>query len=328
MLSILCWPISFIVEKIYSIRRQLYKNNVLHSYELDKPVISIGNISLGGSGKTPFIIDLVKFIESKGKKALILTRGYKSYYEFTSFLTHQGDDADLSELGDEALLMRKAFKSSILIGKKRYSNYVSQLTKRNFDIVILDDGFQHLGIRRDLDIVLIDATLDKDKFHVVPSGYLREGKSALTDADYKILTKVNLASSKNLDFYSHFNVDAELKLETQGYFDVNDEIVELIPGTKVIVISSIAKPEAFIDGLVKDSLIIQDHFKLRDHEQMSSEKLNQISERAHNKSLKIICTEKDIVKLRKISKCDNIFYKKVHFQFDKFESLLKDIFNV
>ncbi len=328
MLGVLSLPISLIIRKIYELRRSLYRKGKLRSYKLDKPVISIGNLSLGGSGKTPFIIALVQYIESHNKKALILTRGYKSYYEQKCHLSKNGDDSDLMLLGDEALLMRSSFKSPILIGKNRHQNYRSMKNKCEFDFIILDDGFQHLKIKRDLDIVLLDATLKKENFKVFPSGYLREDKSALNDADFIILSKTNLAKTRDLDFYSQFNTDLKLSLKSSGYFDINDKKAEIKEKTRVLVISSIAKPEAFISGLQDDCLEIKEHLKLEDHEEISLEILNQVLRRCEQQDLTIICTEKDIVKLRKFTNHANIFYKKVYFDYNEFDNLFKEILNV
>jgi len=327
MLEIVFQPLSFLIERIYKIRRTLYKSGFLKSHKLNKPVISIGNLSLGGSGKTPFLIELVKYLESRNKVALVLTRGYKSKFENSSLLTSQLDGTDSSLLGDEALLMRNSFKSPLLIGKDRFKNYLKNKSESKYDFIVLDDGFQHLKIKRDLDIVLIDATLKKDKFKVFPSGYLREGVSALDDADYKIFTKTNLTDNDNLKFYSQFNFDHHLTLNFDGYFTINEQAAEIPVNSQVIVITSIAKPETFIEGLLQESLVIHEHINLKDHSEISQDKINSVLKRAHKKDLKIVCTEKDIVKLRKLTDDDIILYKKVSFNFDKFDSLLKDFLN-
>lgn len=157
-------------------RRALYRAGVLKSRRLHKPVISIGNLAMGGTGKTPAVIAVCRFLESRGFRVTVLTRGY-------------GSDPASGYLGDEPLLIKRATNANVIIGKNRYEN------GRNIDtdVFVLDDGFQHLQLHRDLDIV-IDA----------PARFYREGRSALADADVVIPRRMTVAIPEALRGQSVF----------------------------------------------------------------------------------------------------------------------------
>ena len=149
------------------LRRALYRKGILKAKRLPKPVISIGNIAAGGTGKTPAVIAVTKFLQSRGLRVAILTRGYgrKNTYQgpITSF------DAD--KFGDEPVLIKRVTNADVIVGANRYENARTIAA----DVFVLDDGFQHLQLHRDLDVV-IDA----------PSRFSREDRSALKHADIVI----------------------------------------------------------------------------------------------------------------------------------------------
>jgi tetraacyldisaccharide 4'-kinase len=150
------------------IRRALYRAGVLRPKRLHRPVISIGNLAAGGTGKTPAVIALTRFLSANGLRVAVLTRGYgRGDAEATGVIT----SLDAYKYGDEPVLIKRATNADVLVGSHRYIN------GRDYDcdVFVLDDGFQHLQLRRDLDIV-IDA----------PSRISREGRSALQDADHVI----------------------------------------------------------------------------------------------------------------------------------------------
>ena len=139
---------------INRLRRALYRAGILRGKSLPRPVISIGNIAIGGTGKTPAVIALTRYLTERGLRVAVLTRGY-------------GDD--------EHILVKKSTKADVIVGKNRYGNAVEYLRDNDCDVFVLDDGFQHLQLRRTIDVV-IDA----------PARFYREGRSALRDADFVI----------------------------------------------------------------------------------------------------------------------------------------------
>lgn len=169
---VLLKPAELLYRGVNRIRRALYRRGILEAKRLPKPVISVGNIAIGGTGKTPAVIAICRFLEDRGLRVAVLTRGYGGKG------TGVVDTLDAGKYGDEPVLIKKRTKStSVIMGANRFDQGVTQ----NCDVFVLDDGFQHLQLHRDLDIV-IDA----------PARFYREGRSALSDADLVVTRRLRL----------------------------------------------------------------------------------------------------------------------------------------
>lgn len=145
------------------LRRALYRAGVFKPRRLPKPVISVGNIAAGGAGKTPAVIAIAEHLVARGKRVAVLTRGYRA-------------------LDEPALIKKRVPKADVIVGSNRYENGL----RVNCDVYLLDDGFQHLQLHRDLDVVI-----DVDDARVY-----REGRSALRDADFVIPRRVRTDADK------------------------------------------------------------------------------------------------------------------------------------
>lgn len=158
------------------LRRSLYHAGILKPRRLPRPVISIGNIAAGGSGKTPAVIAVCRFLASRGLRVAVLTRGYgRSDTTIQESITSLNPD----KYGDEPVLIKQSVNVDVIVGADRHNNAKDYLQTNNCDVFVLDDGFQHLQLHRDLDIV-IDA----------PAEFYREGRAALADADIVIPRRV------------------------------------------------------------------------------------------------------------------------------------------
>jgi tetraacyldisaccharide 4'-kinase len=175
---ILLKPAELLYRGVNRIRRWLYRAGVLKPQRLAKPVISVGNIAIGGAGKTPAVIAICRDLEKRGLKVAVLTRGYGA--SGSGVIT----DPDPARYGDEPVVIKKRTESTtVIVGRRRYENAKQQ----SCDVFVLDDGFQHLQLHRDLDVV-IDA----------PARFYREGRSALRDADIVVPRRLDLTVPESL----------------------------------------------------------------------------------------------------------------------------------
>jgi tetraacyldisaccharide 4'-kinase len=175
-IAILLWPLSLIYSVAARVRASMYVRGPLSQQRLGRPVISVGNLTVGGTGKTPMVIWLAERLLAEGKRVAILSRGYRS---------HHGTS-------DEIELMRSRLGEAALfgVGKDRYAQG-RKLEAKEVDIFILDDGFQHLQLARDIDVVLVDSTRPlRDEF-VIPAGRLREPTTALHRASLVVFTRTD-----------------------------------------------------------------------------------------------------------------------------------------
>jgi tetraacyldisaccharide 4'-kinase len=171
-------PIELAWQGVNRLRRALYRSGFLKSKRLPRPVISVGNLAAGGSGKTPAVIAIARELAKRGLTVAVLTRGYGRAGDDSGLVT----SLDAGRFGDEPVLIKSKLSNvHVIVGLNRYDNATSFLSQNDCDVFILDDGFQHLPLARDLDVV-IDAG----------RGWMREGRSALADAGIVIERNLRL----------------------------------------------------------------------------------------------------------------------------------------
>lgn len=183
-------PIAFLWRGVNRLRRALYRRGILKSKRLPRPVVSVGNLSAGGAGKTPAVITIARYLAKRGFRVAVLTRGYGRSSNDSGLVT----SLDAARFGDEPVLIKSKLKNvDVIIGSKRFENAIQFLSQNDCDLFVLDDGFQHLQLARDVDVV-IDA----------PGAVMREGRFALADADFVIQRDVRLVVPEGLTTRSIF----------------------------------------------------------------------------------------------------------------------------
>jgi len=280
-------------------RNLLYDLNIKSSYCSALPVVSVGNISAGGTGKTPFVDYLVKFFHQQGKRPAVVSRGYGGSFKGSVGVVadHRGVFLTAAEAGDEpVLLARRNPGCTVMITTKR-AEAVKQIEKGDLaDVVILDDGFQHRSLKRDVDIVLLDAQSPWGNGWPLPAGNLREFRSGLNRADILMRTKVTegiepLITGRQV-FDSHYCL-----AETVVGLDGRSIPIEDLKDKKVAAFSGIANPDCFFADLEKAGLVLNGTVSFVDHVDYTDLViLQQLPSRSENFEV-LVTTEKDAVKL-------------------------------
>jgi tetraacyldisaccharide 4'-kinase len=322
-------PLSSAWDGVYRLRRILYEYGVLKKTTFKVPVISVGNLAFGGTGKTPTIIWLAEWMISHGLTPVVLTRGYKGQLEHSSGLLKSGQKFRLNpyDYGDEPLMIsNKMSRGAVIVGKERSKNLLKYFSEVKPDVVLLDDGFQHLQIHRSFNIVLFDATMEMKLFKTAPLGYLREGLSALRDADALIITRADMVGPDKIKklinlISNHFHHKPPIALTSYtplGVFDVHDKYIfsnHELKGLKAIAVTAIASPDAFYRYLESFGVSISERVSFPDHYFFTPEDVNELLIKASQQSAIIICSEKDMVKMKRVSLDSRILFTKVKVEF-------------
>ena len=284
--------------------------NLLYDFKLIKPVkisstvISIGNVSLGGTGKTPITISIANFLQKKGFKVGIVSRGYGRKKSSNSFLIN---NQHWTECGDEVVLLKNNLHSEIPIFVSSNKVFAAKkLSKMGCNVILLDDGFQHRKIHRDIDIVLIGPQNQlKNRQFVYPYGSLREPLKNIKRADITIMTKKNIVKNKStLNFDHALDLVIKDKILSTGK---NKLVKDLLKSSDNLSVCSIGDPISFSKTLENLNINIKKRLIFPDHWSFSLHDVNKINKIASEYDLQnIICTEKDYIKLIDFKKSLNI----------------------
>jgi len=293
------------------LRYFLYHIGIFKTKRLTCRVISIGNITVGGSGKTPMAIYLAKKLQEKSRKVVILSRGYKGKVKGIGVVSDGKNILlDPEDAGDEPYLMAAKLKNiPVIVGKDRYSAGLYAIEKFNPDVVILDDGFQHIRLARDRNILLIDSRRGFGKGHLFPMGILREPLSGLKRASLVMLKNgewgVGCGKWENLflpstahllpPIFFCYKPQAVINLITGERLNVG-----FLKGKRIIALSGIADPGSFKDTLEGLGAVIVKEISYPDHYCYTSDDLHYLIDEAKGTNI-VVVTEKDGVKLKRLS---------------------------
>jgi tetraacyldisaccharide 4'-kinase len=286
-------------------RSFLYSLQWLKPRTLPCPVISVGNITVGGTGKTPLVMALTKVLMAKGMVVAILSRGYKRTKTSESVVS-DGKTILLSpeESGDEPFLMAKVCqRTPVLVGKNRFIN--GQIALQRFGVkgLILDDGFQHLSLCRDINILLIDSHIGFGDRHLLPRGILREPLSQLRRADLFLLAKAKDPETCQLLEKEIYEIHPSAQVFHSHYEPMSlvgpkeeQEELDSLKGKNILAFSGIAHPDSFSSLLRKCGMKIVREAIFPDHHLYTAKDLSYIEDQAKGVD-GIVTTEKDMVKL-------------------------------
>jgi len=326
LITLILFPASLLYRFGMFLRGILYRIGLLRTTRLPVKVISVGGISLGGSGKTPVVMHIVDLLESTEKKAVVLTRGYGG--ETTESLALlPGDDLTGIPLSDEVRLMSERINSPIGVGADRVRSFELLEKRGSYDVAVLDDGFQHLRIARDLDIVVLDATAPYGSGFMLPAGNLREPKRALRRADLIVLTR--LSQSANPDRMvneverrvgGNRLITADYRFETATNIHTGQSVsLVKLESTKTFAFSAIANPASFFSMLRDNGINPKGSMAFRDHHIYTESDVEQLLKEARSLQCEAFAvTEKDAVKLREFDfESLNVYSIRIHLQIQK-----------
>jgi tetraacyldisaccharide 4'-kinase len=285
-------------------RNWMFDHRLRRAHAVGAKVISIGNITVGGTGKTPVTLALVDLIRERGFTCGVVSRGYKRNKKGV----HAVGDGPFAayEFGDEPVLIKTAFPEvPVFVGERKVAAARKLLEATPVDFVLCDDAFQHRSLKRDLNVLLLDTTEPMRNYRVVPVGRARESLvPALKRVDYFCLTKTNLATSeqlKDLIYWLKEHSDKPVLLAAyalNGFRSMKGDLEPTLRDSGYLV-SGVARPETIekvIDGRVK----IVKHKVLPDHHRYTSLEVETILDEASQLGARwIVTTAKDATKLRK-----------------------------
>jgi len=281
---------------VISIRNILFDVGIFKSVKLSIPVICVGNLTVGGTGKTPMVIYVVRMLLEMDKRVVILSRGYKS-------------NADGSN--DENILLKSALPGvEIVVDGDRVRGGRFAIEQYNPDILVMDDGFQHRRLRRELDITLVDARSPFGYGYVIPRGYLRERKEGLRRSDVAIITRADQVNGARLKSISssiasltNNGIQCTATHAPVALYDMDNNAIALsdLKSKPVYAFCAIAKGEAFVETLSALQCKIIGHKFFRDHHHYTEQEIESVVNAGKGGGEKVdnwyVTTEKDWVKI-------------------------------
>ncbi len=289
---------------VLNTRNALYRNDIVKSTRLPVKVISVGNITTGGTGKTPLVEFSVKYLSEIGRKVAVLSRGYGGDNP-----PQEGDEM----VNDECLTLIENLQDvPVLAGRDRVKNGEKAINDFGVDCVVLDDGFQHLRLKRDLDVVVIDALNPFGGENLIPRGNLREPLQNLERADLFIISHCDQGNEQTirsiytkLDQINH-SVPVCESIHNPVHLDniSGGSVLELewLKGKRVYALSAIGNPQSFAYTLKGLGADLVKHKAFQDHHIYTKEEIDSVVSEAQSVGADaIVVTQKDIVKIRKMN---------------------------
>jgi len=306
--------VSILFQGWQEVRAAAYSVGLVRSVRVPRPVISIGNLTLGGTGKTPTVMTVCRFLRATGHRPAVLSRGYGGRIGKTvrvashSTAIDQGPD----EVGDEPSLMAERLPEvPVVVSSDRVAGARYAIEKLQSDVLVLDDGYQHLRLKRDLNLLVMDAVEPFGNGHVFPRGTLRESPGQVCRADAVLLTHVgHPTETEELQKF------IRRSRPNLPIFTSRHRIVELIPfgsgsslpfenikGLRLLAVTGIGQPDRFVRMLQEGGADLAAGCLYPDHYRYRLEELDEIEAEAKRlEARRIVTTEKDAVRIKKLGR--------------------------
>ena len=307
---------------LVKLRSAAYQGEMIKPKSLPCKVISIGNITAGGTGKTPMTLYMAKLVQKLGYKVVVISRGYKGELEKIGGIVSNGKKILMGpeKAGDEPFMLAGRLKNiPVIVGKNRFEAGMQAVKKFNPDVIVLDDAFQHLKLKRDIDLVLLDSNSPFGNLHLLPRGILREPLSVLLRADALIMTRSGRASETEMEkSLAGLKEFIQLKpvfktshapyayIVKKGKYIPFESIstslflydFDFLKDRRVFAFAGIARNDDFLHTVKRFKCDITDFLGFEDHHQYSEDDLEKILRLAEKENVEfLITTEKDYARI-------------------------------
>lgn len=290
-------PILLIISWIYSLlirlRNGCYHRSILRSHSVDAKVVSVGNLTVGGTGKTPLVERIAVEAVKRGFKTGVVSRGYKG---------------EAAGLNDEGKLLNTRVPDLVLVQDPDRVAAARRAVDRGADFIIMDDGFQHRRLKRDLDIVVVDATRPFGYGRVLPAGLLREPLSGLARADAVVLSRCDQAKASRLN-----EIESLCRGKPTFRTVHAPRPSPTLDGEEVWLVSGIANPAAFERTAVSMGMKVAGHSVFPDHHGYTSSDVEEVLRQASNR--KVVTTAKDGIKLEDLPEAEKMIVLDIEVTF-------------
>ena len=302
--------LSLVYDGIMRLRARLYAAGILPSRSLPCRVISIGNITSGGTGKTPMTIFVAEQLRAMGYRVVVISRGYRGRLEATGGVVSDGETVFLGpdDAGDEPALLARVLKGiPVLVGRRRYEMGRLAVDRFKPDVIVLDDAFQHMGLQRDLNLVLLDGRSPFGNGHLLPRGPLREPPTALKRAHTVLYTRCDqfYKISRPRELPGDLPVFATRHVPTIRTPENEDDLfllesnnLDLLRNKNVVAFAGLGDNQQFFDSLKPFGCRLARTFSFEDHHWYSFVETKQLAESAKILHVDaVVTTGKDFVKI-------------------------------
>lgn len=280
-LSTLLAPLAWLYGGVMRLRRALYRAGVLRGTRLPVPVIVVGNLSVGGTGKTPLVIHLVELLRAAGKKPGVVSRGYGGKARDWPQQVHAGSDPLL--VGDEPVLIAQRAGCPVVVDPHRVRAAQTLLAEHDCDVIVADDGLQHYALARDVEIAVVDGVRRHGNGRCLPAGPLREPLARLRGVDMVMINGAGVAGEYT------FTLSGDQVLSVDGR--AAPRPLSALRGQSVHAVAGIGRPARFFEHLRRYQLRVIEH-PFPDHHRYVADDLRFAD------GLPVLMTEKDMVKCR------------------------------
>jgi tetraacyldisaccharide 4'-kinase len=292
-------PLAWLFRMLVAVRRWAYRSGILPQHRLPVPVVVVGNLTVGGTGKTPVVAWLAKQLHAAGYAPGIVSRGYGGRYSVACMCVR--DDSDPAEVGDEPVLLARRTGCKVVVGRDRVAA-ARMLVTLGADVILSDDGLQHYRLGRDVEIAVVDGDRGFGNGQFLPAGPLREPIDRLAEVDLLLINGPGQMAGINGQRFHLVNQGA-ISLDGQRH-----RSLESFSGDRVWAVAGIGNPKRFITQL-RDAGMVVEPVEVPDHGRVSIQGL------LDNVPMSVLMTEKDAIKYSDM-RSDDVWYVPVQLEFE------------